>query len=95
MTAPNNPQDNPFRHTDPDVIGEDMGLGDMWVHGDPGNWTPVGNPRQIPANARGAAVGDLKVIETWSNEFGQLIEYHYFRYADGTRSVGKIQPYSP
>lgn len=87
--------DDPFHHTDPDVIAEDMGLGQVWVHGDPGNWTPIGNPRRIPSNAPGADPNDLKVLETWRDAFGKLIEYHYTRYANGTRSVGKLAPYSP
>jgi hypothetical protein len=49
----------------------------------------------MTANGIGAQPGDLKVIETWENEFGKLLEYHYFRYADGSRSVGKLVPYSP
>lgn len=87
--------DHPFRHSDPDVIAEDIGLGQVWGHGDPGHWTPVGTPRRISSNAVGADAGDLKVIETWQDEFDKMIEYHYIRYADGTRSVGKLAPYSP
>ena len=95
MASPKNPRDNRFQHTDADVIAEDMGPGHIWDHGDPSNWTAVGTPRRLPSNAPGVAAGDLKVIETWRNAFGDHIEYHYFRYANGARSVGKIQPYSP
>jgi hypothetical protein len=87
--------DHPFRHTAPDIIAEDMGLGHVWEHGDPSKWKPIATPTRIPANGAGAQSGDFKVIETWENEFGKLIEYHYFRYADGSRSVGRLSPYSP
>lgn len=71
-----------------------MGLGQFWEHGDPAKWKPIGTPRRVPANAPGADAGDSKVLETWENEFGKLIEYHYFRYADGSRSIGKLVSYS-
>jgi hypothetical protein len=87
--------DHPFRHTHPDTIAEDMGPGHFLQHGDPAKWKPIATPRRMPASGPGAMAGDLKVIETWENEFGGLIEYHYFRYADGSRSVGKLVPYSP
>lgn len=64
---------------------------DILRHGDPGPWRPRG-PKPgspVPANSRAAAPGTMKHYDLYEDEFGDLIEVHYFRHTDG--SVGDVK----
>lgn len=64
---------------------------DILRHGDPGLWAfrgpKPGSP--VPAHSPGAAPGTMKHYDLDDDEFGERIEVHYFRHADG--SVGDVK----
>jgi hypothetical protein len=63
-------------------------------HGDPGRWKLKGEKQGsgVPANSPNAPPGTLKIYEIYEDEFGDVIEVHYFRHPDGTVSDVKVKP---
>ncbi len=64
---------------------------DVFGHGNPNRWVPkgpkAGSP--TPATSPNASPGTMKHYDLYEDEFGDLIEVHYFRYPDG--SVGDVK----
>ena len=56
-------------------------------HGDPAKWKYLGHKPGSPSVAKSTRVSPgtnkLKVMEIFEDEFGDLIELHYFRCDDG------------
>jgi hypothetical protein len=64
---------------------------DILNHGDPGRWVFKGAKPGSPTRATtpGAAPNTMKHYDLYEDEFGDLIEVHYFRHPDG--SVGDVK----
>jgi hypothetical protein len=80
----NVPQEEPLDYIDMD---------DVIQHGDPGKWFFVG-PKAgspVPATSLKAPPGTMKHYDIYRNVFGDLIEVHYFRHADGSVADVKIK----
>lgn len=60
----------------------------IFDHGDPDTWKYLGEKRGsgVPADSPVAPPGTLKIFEVWEDEFGALLEVHYFRHLDGSVS---------
>lgn len=67
---------------------------DVLQHGDPTNWKLLGEKEGsgIRAHASDAPPGTVKIYEIYRDEFGDEIELHYFRHADGRVSGAKVTP---
>ncbi|HEX3314949.1 MAG TPA: hypothetical protein VHR72_08670 [Gemmataceae bacterium] len=68
-------------------------IDDIMQHGDPGKWKSLG-PKHgsgVPANSPLAAPGTTKHYDLYEDEFGDVIEVHYFRHPDGTVGDVKIK----
>jgi hypothetical protein len=66
---------------------------DVLQHGDPGGWKflgpKAGSP--TPAHSPTAEPGTIKHYDLYEDEFGDVIEIHYFRHPDGTVGDVKIK----
>jgi hypothetical protein len=64
---------------------------DILQHGDPENWKFKGHKpgSPTPATSPLAEPGTMKNYEIYEDQFGELIELHYFRHPDG--SVGDVK----
>jgi hypothetical protein len=66
---------------------------DVVQHGDPTNWRfkgpKPGSP--VPATSLHAAPGTTKHYDLYDDEFGDEIEVHYFRNADGSLDDVKVK----
>ena len=62
---------------------------DILKHGDPANWKYHGR-KSVAAKTVNAPPLTLKVYEYYEDEFGDLMEIHYFRHSDGTVSNVKV-----
>ncbi len=64
---------------------------DVIQHGDPARWKFRGHKSgsPTPATSPNAQPGTLKCYELYEDDFGDLIEVHYFRHPDG--SVGDVK----
>lgn len=60
---------------------------DILKHGDPGKWKYLEHKPGSPSIAKSSRVipgtNKLKVMELFEDEFGVIIELHYFRCDDG------------
>lgn len=75
-------QDDPLDYIDMD---------DVLEHGDPSKWKFLG-PKAgsgVPATSPLAVPGTTKHYDLYTDEFGDVIEVHYFRHPD--RSVGDVK----
>jgi hypothetical protein len=81
----NLPQEDPLDYIDMD---------DVLQHGDPSKWMfvgpKVGSP--APATSPNAPLGTTKHYDIYVDAFGDQIEVHYFRHADGSVADVKIKP---
>lgn len=79
--------DDPLEQIDPLEVQQ---------HGDPGKWKRQGEKKGSgdPATSPLAPPGTLKIYEIYKDEYGDEIEVHYFRHADGTVSDVKVVPRS-
>jgi hypothetical protein len=78
------PQEDPLEYIDMD---------DVLQHGDPGGWTFLG-PKPgspVPANSPNAPPDTMKHYDLYADVFGDEIEVHYFRHADGTVADVKVK----
>jgi hypothetical protein len=70
---------------------EYIDFADVMQHGDPSKWIfrgpKAGSP--TPATSFAAERGTMKHYDLYEDEFGDEIEVHYFRHADG--SVGDVK----
>jgi hypothetical protein len=75
-------QDSPLDYIDFD---------DILQHGDPSKWTFLGSKQGsgVPATSPLAQPGTTKHYDIYEDEFGDQIEIHYFRHADG--SIGDVK----
>jgi hypothetical protein len=66
---------------------------DILQHGDPGKWKYKGPKKgsPTPATSGDAAPGTMKHYDLYVNEFGDDIEVHYFRRADGAVADVKVK----
>jgi hypothetical protein len=64
---------------------------EVLAHGSPAGWRFLGakHGSPIPASSVNAPAGTMKHYDLYEDEFGSLIELHYFRYVDG--SVGDVK----
>jgi hypothetical protein len=76
--------DDPLDFIDPDEIFE---------HGNPGRWKFIKEKpgSGVPAHSPNAPPGTLKIYEIYQDEYGEVIEVHYFRHLDGTVSNVKLK----
>jgi len=83
-----------FTHISEDIISENMTLDEFNEHGDPSNWNFEGEKpgSGLPATSPNAPPGTLKIYERWTDEFGTLLEVHYFKHLDGSLSNVKLSP---
>jgi hypothetical protein len=68
-------------------------MDDILVHGDPGRWISLG-PKPgspVPATSPNARPGTMKHYDLYRNEFGEVIELHYFRHEDGSVDDVKVK----
>jgi hypothetical protein len=72
---------------------EYIDFGEILQHGDPGRWKFKGQKAGsgVPAHSPNAPPGTQKIYEVYDTEFGDEIEVHYFRHADGTVSDVKVR----
>jgi len=76
------PQEDPLDYID---------MIDVLQHGDPSKWTfkALKAGSGVPATSPTASPGTTKHYDIYDDEFGDEIEVHYFRHADGT--VGNVK----
>ena len=70
-----------------------IGMADILQHGDPGKWKFLG-PKQgsgVPAHSPDAKPGTTKHYDLYEDDFGAVIEVHYFRRPDGTVANVKVK----
>jgi hypothetical protein len=63
---------------------------DVLKHGDPNNWKFRGR-QSVLATDDDAPPHTLKVYESYEDEYGDLIDVHYFRHSDGSVSNVKVK----
>ncbi len=65
---------------------EEVPFAEVLKHGDPNNWTFIGKKKgsSLPAKSTRAVPLTLKVYEIYEDEYGEIIELHYFRHSGGT-----------
>jgi RHS repeat-associated protein len=93
MSMAGMPQGDPLNTdpTPPDIIAEELNFDQIQTHGDPGNWTYLGQ-KCVPATGRGFPPGTQKIYEVFLDEFGKQVEWHYWIMPDGTIYGGKFVP---
>ncbi len=77
----------------PDDPLDYIDFADVVIHGDPSKWkyhgAKPGSP--TPATSPLAPAGTNKHYDIYEDEFGAMIEIHYFRYPDGTVDDVKVK----
>lgn len=78
------PEEDPLDYIDMD---------DVIQHGNPSNWTFLGPKPGSPtlAYSPDTRAGTTKHYDLYRDDFGQVIEVHYFRHLDGTVENVKIK----
>ena len=78
--------------TDEDPL-DHIDFADVLVHGDPGKWTYIGpkSGSPTPATSPKARPGTVKHYDKYLDEFGDEIEVHFLRNADGTVDDVKVK----
>lgn len=72
---------------------DELDLNVIAQHGDPSLWTCLGpkSGSPTPATSGNASFGTMKHYDLYTNEFGDEIELHYFRYPDGSVTDVKVK----
>ena len=72
---------------------DEIHFDDVLRHGDPTTWKFLGPKKGSPARVHSldAQEGAMKHYDLYRDEFGDLIEVHYFRNPDGSVSVVSIK----
>jgi hypothetical protein len=80
----------------PDDPLDYIDMDDVIQHGDPSRWASIGAKpgSPVPATSPNAPPDTMKHYDIFRDVFGDEIEVHYFRHADGSVSDVKVKPRS-